>query len=77
MNDSYPGMKGLIREPPRYDTTDVWYSLRDNIIPRLKGKLGKSLLDLDYTGDYVNIYYKIPTDDPLPQPVTNEYLTVG
>jgi len=51
--DSYPGMKGIIREGPGYDTTDIWYSLRDNIIPRIKGELGSTLLSIDYTGDYL------------------------
>jgi len=30
------------------EVTDLWYLIRDNLAPRLKGKLGKTLLDLDY-----------------------------
>jgi hypothetical protein len=34
--------------------TDLWYMIRDNLAPRLKGKLGNTLMNLDYTGNYIN-----------------------
>jgi len=37
--------------------TDLSNVLRYNIVPRLKGKLGKTLMSLDYTGDYINMEY--------------------
>jgi|WetSurMetagenome_2_1015567.scaffolds.fasta_scaffold03552_4 parallel beta-helix repeat protein len=33
---------------------DLWYLVHDNLTPRLKGKLGKTLMNLDYTGGYIN-----------------------
>jgi hypothetical protein len=37
--------------------TDLSNVLRYNIVPRLKGELGKTLMSLDYTGDYINMEY--------------------
>jgi hypothetical protein len=70
-------IKGLREEDDNITATPIWNLLKNNIVPRLKGKLGKTLMHLDYTGEYENIYYKIPSDDPLPQPLTHEYLAVG
>jgi parallel beta-helix repeat protein len=38
---------------PRHDS--IYYLIKDNLIPRLKGKLGKTLLTLNYTGDYLEL----------------------
>ncbi|HZW39214.1 MAG TPA: T9SS type A sorting domain-containing protein [Ignavibacteriaceae bacterium] len=36
-----------------YPHTDLFYMLRDNIIPRLKGNLGNNLLSSKYEGNYI------------------------
>jgi hypothetical protein len=35
--------------------TELWYLIKNNFVSRLKGKLGKTLLGLNYTGKYINI----------------------
>jgi parallel beta-helix repeat protein len=45
--------------------TELWDLFHDNIIPRLKGKLGRTLLSLDYTGNYFNLAYH-QGENPLP-----------
>ncbi len=57
--------------------SDLWYEIHDNLAPRLKGKLGKTLLGLKYTGNYIKLQYFTPTQNPQPNPVTYDYLTLG
>jgi hypothetical protein len=71
----YDGTYGIIDQD--YTTTDLYDVIKNNLVPRLKGTLGQTLMKLDYTSDFVNIYYKIPTEILLPPPLTHEYLTVG
>jgi hypothetical protein len=66
------------------DSLDANYSLfplgnmiKDNIAPRLNGKLGKTLIDLDYTGNFLQLQYFTPTQNPVPNPPTYDYLTIG
>ena len=35
--------------------TELWYLVKNNFVSRLKGKLGKTMLELKYTGKYINI----------------------
>jgi hypothetical protein len=49
-------LTGFIKNDPNYTKTDLWYLARDNLVPRLKGKLGKTLMSLNYTGDYIPLY---------------------
>ena len=62
--DSYPMGDGLILQGilknnlPNYTKTELWYLVKEDLVPRLKGKLGKKLMELDYTGNYIQ-YYKI------------------
>ena len=58
------------------EVTDLWYLIRDNLAPRLKGKLGTKLMGLFYTGDYLQYYYFTPTEN-TPSPPSFEYLTIG
>ncbi len=55
----------------------LYTTVKDTLVPRLKGKLGTTLMDLDYTGNFIQSYYEIPTQNPLPDPQTVEYLTLG
>jgi hypothetical protein len=59
-----------------YSPMPLWYVVQD-IASRLDGKLGSTLLSLDYTGNYLQLQYFIPSDDPVPTPPTYDYLTLG
>mgnify|MGYP005853093803 CR=1 FL=1 len=81
--DSFPGdyqgtpytLQGLIKnDPPTFTRTELFYFFKDIIIPRLKGKLGTTLMKLSYTGNFLKLQYSIPTQ---PQPVSYDYLTLG
>lgn len=50
--------------------------ISNNIAPRLKGKLGKTLLHTYYTGNYLQLKYINP-QNPVPEAVTYDYLTIG
>lgn len=70
-------VKGIIDNRYSINPSNLYYHLKDILIPRLKGKLGKTLMNLDYTGDYIQSYYEIPSQIPLPDPQTIDYLTLG
>lgn len=81
--DSYPGdyqgtpyiLQGLIKNDPTFTPTELFYYFKDSIIPRLKGKLGTTLLGLNYTGNYINIAY----DEGIPPEGTSysfDYLNI-
>ena len=55
---SFGGTRGIVdnRDGVNFSKTYLWYHLKDKLIPRLKGKLGKTLMELDYTGDYLQDY---------------------
>ena len=61
---------------PDYDTvaTGLWSVIKNNLAPRLTGRLGNRLMDLIYTGDYISAQYIVPTYNPNPQ--TLDYLTI-
>ena len=81
--DSYPMAGGIIlqgllkNDPPKYTRTDLFYLVKDNLVPRLKGSLGKKLMELDYTGNYIQ-YYKIggKQNDPSLNQMSDDFLTV-
>ena len=68
---------GLRDEDNNITATPLWYHIKDDLVPRLKSKLGKTLMNLDYTGDYVQRYYSIPTENPFPDAQSFDYLTLG
>jgi len=74
-DDCHVKREGILGE--NLTRTDLWYIIRDNFAPRLKGTLGKTLLGLNYTGNYLQLKYITPTQNPLPQPPTFDYLTIG
>lgn len=43
--------------------TDLYTYLHNSLIPRLKGKLGNILLNLDYTGDFIHETYHPPLNN--------------
>ncbi|HSL89307.1 MAG TPA: hypothetical protein VK870_08395 [Ignavibacteriaceae bacterium] len=36
----------------------LWYEIHDNLAPRLRGNLGNTLMNLNYSGNYINVEYK-------------------
>lgn len=57
--DSFSDVKGLVtNNEPVFEKRKLWYFLKDKLIPRLRGELGKKLMHLDYTGEYLQ-YYKL------------------
>jgi hypothetical protein len=70
--EQYMYYDGLVKE----DLTpeDLYYYIRDGLSPRLKDKLGKTLLTLDYTGNYLQ-FIKTTQQSP-PPPVSDDYLTL-
>lgn len=68
-------VQGIVNENLTH--TEVSYVIKNNFVPRLKGVMGKKLLGLDYTGNYLQLRYITPTDDPPPQAVIYNYLTLG
>ncbi|MDP2362944.1 MAG: right-handed parallel beta-helix repeat-containing protein, partial [Ignavibacteria bacterium] len=56
---------------------DLYYVIKNNFSPRLKGTLGKTLLGLNYIGIYLALKHIIPTQNPVPQPPSYDYLTIG
>jgi hypothetical protein len=63
-------------DPIPNEPSSLYYTVKDKLVPRLKGKLGKTLMELDYTGDFLQYFYFIPTT-PLPDPPSYDYLTLG
>jgi hypothetical protein len=57
-----------------FNPTDLFYVIKDNFVPRLKGKLGNTLLKLDYTSNYIN---KECLNCPQQDNTTNDYLTIN
>lgn len=67
------GIVGLMADG--FPKSELWYLIKDNLAPRLKGKLGKTLLSLDYTRNFLQLQATAPTQTPVP--VTYDYLTLG
>jgi hypothetical protein len=56
--------------------SELWYEIRDNLAPRLEGILGKTLLGLNYTGDFLQQQHFNP-ESSSPPPVERSYLTIS
>ncbi|NWF91244.1 MAG: hypothetical protein HXY50_17490, partial [Ignavibacteriaceae bacterium] len=55
--------------------TDLFFVLKYNLVPRLKGKLGKTLMKLNYMGEYLQLQRK--ENESPPPPVEHNYLILG
>jgi parallel beta-helix repeat protein len=75
--ESGGGYSCIVTAAPNFGATPLSEMIKNNLAPRLKGKLGSTLLGLSYTGNFIQHRYFIPTQSPLPPPHTHEYLTVG
>ncbi len=64
---------GLVDE--NLNPTPLYDYVKDGLSPRLKGKLGKTLLTLDYTGDYLQML-RHQGEPPLPD-ITHRYFTLN
>ncbi len=83
------GCKGIMFwkfDPEQYYTcilnenlgpTDLYEIIQVNIAPRLKDKFGTTLLGLNYSGKHLQYKHITPTENPFPQPLNFDYLTVG
>ncbi|MBK9098214.1 MAG: hypothetical protein IPM14_08905 [bacterium] len=47
--------------PEINDQDTLYNTVKDKLVPRLKGTLGKTLMNLDYSGNYLQYRYQIPT----------------
>ncbi|NWG29275.1 MAG: hypothetical protein HXY48_12170, partial [Ignavibacteriaceae bacterium] len=66
------GLVDTLDENNQLNPTPLWYYLKDNLIPRLKGKLGNTLMNLNYTGEYLQLQRK--ENESPPPPVEHNYL---
>jgi len=57
-----------------FEPNSLYYYVKENLAPRLKNKLGKTLLSSYYTGNFLQLKY---TQQTQPVPVTWDYLTLG
>jgi hypothetical protein len=78
--DSYDAgaarVKGIVEEDGT--TSDLWNVIHDNFVPRLQdGILGNTLMNLNYTGDYLPLKYFTPTQESSPPPAEYDYLILG
>jgi parallel beta-helix repeat protein len=56
------------------ESHNAYKIIKDNLVPRLKGTLGKALMSLNYTGDYLQFQYE---DQQSPSgPAELDYLTL-
>jgi len=57
---------------------NLYYTIKDTLVPRLKGKLGKTLMELDYTGVFLPLrrYFSEPGVVNTNSTVTESYLTL-
>ena len=61
--------------PMSNDGDTLYYTVKDKLIPRLKGSLGKTLLGLNYSGAYLELRrYMGPN---TAESVTENYLTLS
>ncbi len=65
---------GLVTDEQQPKPTELWYLIKNNLAPRLEGRLGNRLLGLKYTGDYISARYSGDPNYPYPQTV--DYLTL-
>lgn len=73
---SYGTVKGLLEPEEPYEPKDIGIQARDFINPRLNGKLGNTLLGLNYTGNYLQHKYFTPSQASAPPPSVSDYLSI-
>jgi len=57
--------------------SELWNVIHNNLVPRLYGNLGNTLMDLNYTGDYIERKYNAAAKELFPSPQNYDYLTLG
>ncbi|NUM61693.1 MAG: hypothetical protein HUU44_06025, partial [Ignavibacteriaceae bacterium] len=75
------GLVDTLHSDGTIPVSDLWYLIRDNLSPRLKGKLGNALMSLKYTGDYLQLRRHLQEEPDFgfyntPPTVNNLYLTL-
>jgi len=64
--ESFNEVKGIVNNNQKnFTKSHLWYLLKNSIIPRLKGKFGKKLMELDYTGNYIQ-YFNVNNKQSTP-----------
>ncbi len=56
-----------------YPLFELGQMMKDNIVPRLKGKLGNKLLLMKYTGNNINVKYQ---EGPPPEDYEHDFLSI-
>ncbi|MCW9066712.1 MAG: hypothetical protein OQJ78_10490 [Ignavibacteriaceae bacterium] len=77
--DSFGEIIGLVaNDRTNFSKSNLWYLLKNSLIPRLKGTLGRKLMELNYTGNYLQ-YFKIGKvqNKPSVQKTQDDFLTLG
>ena len=59
------------------EPTALYNYIKNDLTGRLKSTLGNTLLGLTYAKENLQLKYITPTQNPLPQPPTFDYLTIG
>jgi hypothetical protein len=67
--------RGILDPEYSPQETDLYRELKDYFVPRLKGKLGKTLLSLNYSGNFLK-FQRSDQESP-PPPVEYNYLTLS
>jgi hypothetical protein len=60
---------------PTAEGTELYYEIKNNLAPRLTGKLGNTIKDLDYSGNFLK-FQRSDQESP-PPPVEYNYLTLS
>lgn len=61
---------------PLAQPTSLYYQIKNYLTPRLTGKLGNTIKDLNYSGNFLQYRYQIPTHDN-PAESGTDYLILG
>jgi hypothetical protein len=57
--------------------TELYNYIKNDLTRRLKSYLGATLLGLTYAKENLQLRHITPTQNPLPNPPSNDYLTIG
>jgi hypothetical protein len=60
-----------------YNRSDRFIIIRDELKPRFEGEFGRTLLNLDYTGDFIRYYRSLPLVEATVEFPENNYLTIS
>ncbi len=83
---SYPGHQplcncavihnGLVTDEEQPKPTELWYLIKNDLAPRLRGTLGNTLLTLNYSGQFLHILKNLKRP-PGEYPANGDYLSLS